>query len=99
MNLPSMLDDMGVNYRLSRHDTTYTADEYDWHRGWGHSTYGDAVELALEAGVEELVLFHHKPDRTDDEVDQSVKECTALVKNRGARLSVVAAAEGMTVFV
>src|SRR3954447_400579 len=25
MNLPSLLDDMGVNYRLSRHDTAYTA--------------------------------------------------------------------------
>jgi Ala-tRNA(Pro) deacylase len=27
MNLPSMLDEMGVNYRLSRHDTTYTAQD------------------------------------------------------------------------
>jgi Ala-tRNA(Pro) deacylase len=25
MNLPSLLDDLGVNYRLSRHDTAYTA--------------------------------------------------------------------------
>jgi len=25
MNLPSLLDDMGVNYRVSRHDTAYTA--------------------------------------------------------------------------
>ena len=25
MNLPSLLDEMGVNYRLSRHDTAYTA--------------------------------------------------------------------------
>jgi Ala-tRNA(Pro) deacylase len=27
MNLPSFLDEMGVNYRLSRHDTTYTAQD------------------------------------------------------------------------
>ena len=27
MNLPSLLDEMGVNYRLSRHDTTYTAQD------------------------------------------------------------------------
>ena len=25
MNLPSLLDELGVNYRLSRHDTAYTA--------------------------------------------------------------------------
>ncbi|MEO6435127.1 MAG: YbaK/EbsC family protein, partial [Tepidisphaeraceae bacterium] len=27
MNLPSLLDEMGVNYRLSRHDTSYTAQD------------------------------------------------------------------------
>jgi hypothetical protein len=46
-----------------------------------------------------LVLFHHKPDREDHEIDEAVKRCTALVKKRGARLLVVAAAEGMTVSV
>jgi len=43
------------------HDATYTNDEYDRHRGWGHSTYDDAVTLALDAGVKQLVLFHHRP--------------------------------------
>ena len=69
------------------------------HRGWGHSIAEESVELAIEAGIEQLVLFHHKPDRTDDEIDDAVVRCTAMVKKRGARLSVVAAAEGMTVFV
>lgn len=27
MNLPSFLDELGVNYRLSRHQTTYTAQD------------------------------------------------------------------------
>jgi len=82
--------------RVLVHDTTYTAEEYDHHRGWGHSTYEEAVELALDAGVEELVLFHHKPERTDDEADQRVAECRSLVQRRGGRLRIVAAAEGMT---
>lgn len=81
------------------HDTTYTAEEYDHYRGWGHSTYADAVTLALEAGVEQLVLFHHKPERSDDELDRRVDECRAMVRDRGARLDVVAAAEGMTLTV
>jgi ribonuclease BN (tRNA processing enzyme) len=81
------------------HDATYSADEYSMHRGWGHSIASEAVELAIEAGVEQLVLFHHKPDRTDDEIDQCVAECVAQVKKLGAKLSVVAAAEGMTVSV
>lgn len=81
------------------HDATYTADEYERHRGWGHSTYEDAVTLALDAGVEELVLFHHRPERSDEEVDRSVAACQAMVLRRGSRLRVTPAAEGMTVSV
>lgn len=78
------------------HDATYTTDEYEQHRGWGHSTYDDAVSLALEAGVQQLVLFHHRPERTDEDVDRCVEACRALVAARGGTLSVIAAAEGMT---
>lgn len=78
------------------HDTTYTTEEYDHHRGWGHSTYADAVGLALDAGVGTLVLYHHEPRRTDDALDRCVAECQALVKDRGGSLQVVAAAEGLT---
>ena len=77
------------------HDATYTEGEYPGVVGWGHSTHADAVELALDAGVERLVLFHHRPERTDDEMDQCVKGCQAMVHDRGAQLDVVAAAEGM----
>jgi phosphoribosyl 1,2-cyclic phosphodiesterase len=81
------------------HDATYTAEEYAQHRGWGHSTYQDAVTLALAAGVEQLVLFHHRPERTDDELDQRLAECQAWVAERGGALRVVAASEGMTLMV
>lgn len=81
------------------HDTMFTTEEYGQHRGWGHSTYEDAVELALEGEVETLVLFHHKPERTDDEVDRWAGECRALVARRGGSLKIVAAAEGLTLTV
>jgi len=78
------------------HDTMYTSSEYGSFVGWGHSTYDQAVELALDAGVERLVLFHHRPERSDDEVDRWVERCRALVTRRGGTLDVVAAAEGMS---
>jgi phosphoribosyl 1,2-cyclic phosphodiesterase len=81
------------------HDTMYRADEYRNFVGWGHSTYEDAVELALDACVDRLVLFHHHPERTDDEVDRCVASCRELVQARGARLEIIAAAEGMTLIV
>ena len=81
------------------HDATYTNDEYARHRGWGHSTYEDAIDLAVRSGVRQLVLFHHKPERTDEDLDQYLAECRRLVAERGAPLTVVAAAEGMTLTV
>lgn len=77
------------------HDATYTTEEYDHHRGWGHSTFADAVELALEAKVGTLVLFHHEPRRTDDQLEQCLAECRAMVQDRGGALQVIAAAEGL----
>jgi phosphoribosyl 1,2-cyclic phosphodiesterase len=81
--------------RVLIHDATYTEDEYESHRGWGHSTYGDAVALALESGVETLVLFHHSPDRSDDDVDARLAECRAACVRSGRTLRIVAAAEGL----
>jgi phosphoribosyl 1,2-cyclic phosphodiesterase len=81
------------------HDTMYTREEYEHHQGWGHSTYEDAVDLALECEVDTLVLFHHRPERTDAEVDDRLASCREEVVRRGGRLNVVAAAEGMTLTV
>jgi phosphoribosyl 1,2-cyclic phosphodiesterase len=85
--------------RVLVHDATYTSEEYVWHRGWGHSTYDEAVALALDAGVEELVLFHHKPERSDDEIDQCVAQCRAQVEARGSGLKLIAASEGLSLTV
>ena len=81
------------------HDATYTAAEYERHRGWGHSTHDEVVSLALDAQVEQLVLFHHRPERRDDDLDQCVAACQALARSKGSSLTVTAAAEGMTLTV
>ncbi len=78
------------------HDSTYTTEEYDHHQGWGHSTYAEAVQLALDAEVRTLILFHHEPRRTDDELEQCLADCRAMVQDRGGSLDVILAAEGLT---
>src|ERR687886_1689154 len=75
------------------HDSMYTADEYDRHRGWGHSHYEDVLAFALDAEVERLVLFHHNPVRSDEEIDARLAECRALAARRDRPLEVVAASE------
>jgi phosphoribosyl 1,2-cyclic phosphodiesterase len=48
------------------HDAQYTDEEIEARLGWGHSTWGQAIQVAQQAGVEKLALFHHDPDRTDE---------------------------------
>ena len=84
----------GVNVLV--HDATYTNDEYAEHRGWGHSTYDEALDLAIDSDVETLVLFHHKPERSDDDLDACAAACRDAARARGSRLRIVAAAEGMS---
>jgi len=81
------------------HDAMYTADEYERHRGWGHSRYEDVVDLALDADVQRLVLFHHHPERTDAAVSEQVAACQKRARERGAHLEVLAAEEGATLTV
>lgn len=85
--------------RVLVHDAMYTTEEYARHVGWGHSTFDEAAGLAIDAGVETLVLFHHSPDRTDAELDECLSRCRRTVRERGARVTVLAASEGMTLSV
>jgi len=38
-------------------------------RGWGHSSWLEGVKVARDAGVKNLILFHHDPDSCDKTVD------------------------------
>jgi phosphoribosyl 1,2-cyclic phosphodiesterase len=78
------------------HDSQYTCDELDSHRGWGHSSITQSLQLALDARVPRLALFHHDPDRTDDQVDLLAAECSAMAERAGSPLHVFAASEGHT---
>lgn len=77
------------------HDAQYLETEYKMTRGWGHSTYQDALDLAIDAGVQRLGLFHHDPDRTDDELDRNVEWCRQYIGDKGSSLECFACAEGM----
>ena len=65
------------------YDAMYTPEEYRGEAGpsrvgWGHSTFEDAARVATAAGVKQLVLFHHDPSRSDDQVDALVDRARAL---------------------
>lgn len=53
---------------LMIHDAQYTDEELLAKKGWGHSSFQQAIAVAEKAGVKRLGLTHHDPDRTDDEL-------------------------------
>lgn len=72
-------------------DAQYTPDEYVRYTGWGHSTNLDAAELALACGAKQLLLTHHDPRRSDDEIDAMVAEAQKVFPNTAA------ARDGLTI--
>ncbi len=61
----------------------------------GHSSNLEAIEIATEAKVKQLVMFHHRPEHDDDQVDIMVKETQEAAAGSG--VDVVAAHEGMEI--
>ncbi|MBP1695742.1 MAG: fold metallo-hydrolase, partial [Deltaproteobacteria bacterium] len=73
----------------------YTEEEYKFTRGRGHSTFDDAMDLAIEASVKSLGFFHHDPDRTDDDLDRQIEFCQERIHRKGRETECFATAEGM----
>lgn len=62
------------------HDAEYTKKEYARKTGWGHSSIPDVMDLAAKARVKRLGLIHLNQDRTDDDMDAIVQDCTRVFK-------------------
>ena len=58
------------------HDAMYSDDEYGSRRGWGHSSWSAAIEVAERACVKKLAMFHHSPDSVDEAIDAMVERAT-----------------------
>jgi phosphoribosyl 1,2-cyclic phosphodiesterase len=74
------------------YDAQYTPFEYaNFKKGWGHSTWREAVNIAKEAQVKQLILFHHDPDHSDNFLETIVSEAQRYFPN------VLAAWEGLEI--
>lgn len=81
----SALDELAKGVGTLIHDAQYTPEEYeDRYRGWGHSTWLHAVHTAEHAGVGQLVLTSHDPDRTDLAIDAIIEKAVNRFANTRA---------------
>jgi phosphoribosyl 1,2-cyclic phosphodiesterase len=86
--LDQVLRDNAQDADILIHDAQYTPEEYPHFKGYGHSTWEEAVNVARECNVKQLILFHHDPNHDDAAV-------CAIEENARARFpNTVGAREG-----
>jgi phosphoribosyl 1,2-cyclic phosphodiesterase len=74
------------------YDAQYLPEEYVARKqGWGHSHWREAINVVMESGAKELILFHHDPDHSDSCIDSVVRQA------REHYPKVRAASEGMEI--
>ncbi len=81
---------------LMIHDAQYIENDMPAKHGWGHSLISQVRQLAVDAQVRNLVMYHHDPDRSDAELDEIAIESAKFFKSKNSVIGSYIAAEGMT---
>jgi phosphoribosyl 1,2-cyclic phosphodiesterase len=72
-------------------DSQYTPAELPEHKGWGHSSWKEAIDSGIQAGVKKIALYHHDPYHEDAVVAEILADAKKVFPN------VIAASEGLEV--
>ena len=79
------LDDRVVeiakNSDILIHDSQYFPHELKNRKGWGHSTFMEAIKVAKKSNSKFLYLFHHDPYRSDKDVYLMQSKAKKYFKN------------------
>ncbi len=76
------------------HDAQYICDDLPLKHGWGHSTFLQVTQLAVEAKVKKLFIISHDPNRKDSEL---LSLEASLKKQFSSDLDIACAREGVTI--
>ncbi len=87
--------DFSTGADLLIHDAEYTPEEYETQIEWGHSDFTTTLDLAMQAGVKQLGLFHINQERRDDQVDEMVARCERIITASNSSLDCFAVAADM----
>ena len=77
------------------HDAQYEEQDMPAKHGWGHSLISQVRQLAVDARVKNVVMFHHDPERTDAELDEIAIESAKYFRSKNAHIGSWIAAEGL----
>lgn len=76
-------------------DSQYTVEEYKIKSGWGHGTYYGGMYMAEKAGIKNLYLTHHDPQRTDADLDEIYQHLLSHKQENDYKTLVYLAQEGV----
>jgi len=65
-------------------DAQYAPAEYETHKGWGHSTWMNAVHVARDCRARQLFLFHHDPSHDDQQMMRITEDSRMQFENTTA---------------
>jgi len=91
--LDKLLRERAANADLLIYDAQYTDAEYATRAGWGHSTANAGAAVAADAGVKQLLLFHHDPEHDDEKMDEIATQTQTSFRATNA------AKEGTTILI
>ncbi|MDO4540471.1 MAG: MBL fold metallo-hydrolase [Syntrophomonadaceae bacterium] len=89
---PARLEAFARDCSLLIIDAQYSAQEYEQRVGWGHSSWEQSAELGQRCAARRVMLFHHEPRRTDQELDAIQRR----VREEYPRCAVARAGEEIT---
>ena len=76
-------------------DAMFSVRESFIREDWGHSSALIGADMASEANVKRLLLFHHDPASSDREIDRIRRETEEYLERQGRSLEVIVAKEGL----
>ena len=57
------------NSDLLIHDAHFTPEDLENHKGWGHSSWEQAIDMAKKSNSKQLALYHHSPNYNDTQIE------------------------------
>ncbi len=81
---------------LMIHDAQYIENDMPGKHGWGHSLISQVRQLAVDAQVKNIVMYHHDPERSDAELDEIAIESARFFRSKNSVIGSYIAAEGLT---
>lgn len=86
--------DLAEDANVLLHDAQYSKTEYPLKTGWGHSSMDDTLYFASVARVKRLLLAHHDPDHSDNQLEEMFAD---LQKRNNYSFPYELAVEGMEI--